>query len=242
MIDINMAVGTIMKMSRFGGTVRDVIAAALSHMPSAKAYFTELRFKPMPRYATGVVVDQATLAPGQASPTFRGTDRRARRAGLAAFVDAASGGSPVGLQFIQPRVNTAEATGVLLDDVLGDWWAVAAWGNSPARLLGPDDLALAERLGIRLVSFMPETQRGWAEDRFRDGPASVTVVGDVDGRLKDWFDARACGVVFLRPDRFVAAACLSQQASEALRAVLTAASCPSARVLPAAAVAEVAVA
>ncbi|TYL49716.1 bifunctional 3-(3-hydroxy-phenyl)propionate/3-hydroxycinnamic acid hydroxylase [Nocardioides sp. BGMRC 2183] len=217
MIEVNMAAGAIMKCGPVKGRLRDLAAAALNVAPSVKSYFSELRFKPMPRYGRGVVVDQATLEPGRSSASLRGNR-------LQPFVDAAGDTSPVGLQFIQPRVNTVDTTDVLLDDVLGDWWTLAAWGNNPARHLGPDELELVRRFGIRLVSFMPETQRSWAEREYADSPVPVTVIGDPTGRLKTWFDTRACGVVVLRPDRFVAAAALAQQAGEALRATLAAAS------------------
>lgn len=215
MIDVNMAAGAIMKCGPVKGWLRDRAASLLNLRPAMKAYFSELRFKPMPRYAAGVVVDQATLEPGRSEVSFKGPE-------LAPFVDSAGEISPVGLQFIQPRVSAAGATDVLLDQVTGDWWTVAAWGNDPARLLSEQDLATVERLGIKLVAFFPETQRSWAEKRFAGSP--TTVVGDTTGALKDWFDVRACGFVVLRPDRFVAAASLTQQASAAFNATLQAAS------------------
>ncbi|MEV6703467.1 bifunctional 3-(3-hydroxy-phenyl)propionate/3-hydroxycinnamic acid hydroxylase [Streptomyces sp. NPDC051453] len=218
MIDVNMAAGTVMKMGRFGGTVRDVAASVLNLVPKWKSYFTELRFKPMPRYATGVVVDQATLTPGTARPGFKHGGR------LAPFIDSPGELSPVGLQFIQPRVNTAGATNVLLDDVTGDWWTLATWGTDPTAYLTDADLALIRRHRIKLVSFMPETQRSWAEQQYAGSAAPVTVVGDSTGALKDWFDVRACGLVVLRPDHFVAAASLTRQASQALAALRDAAS------------------
>ncbi|MET7541436.1 bifunctional 3-(3-hydroxy-phenyl)propionate/3-hydroxycinnamic acid hydroxylase [Streptomyces sp. NPDC005507] len=219
MIDVNMAAGRVMKMGRFGGKVRDMAATALNAVPKWKSYFTELRFKPMPRYATGVVVDQASLTPGRARATFKSKNGK-----LAPFIDSAGELSPVGLQFIQPRVNSADATNVLLDDVTGDWWTLATWGTDPTAFLSAADLELVCRHRIRLVSFMPETQRVWAQKRYADSPAPVTVVGDTSGALKDWFDVRACGLVLLRPDRFVAAASLTRQAPQALAAVRTAGS------------------
>ncbi|MFS0884847.1 bifunctional 3-(3-hydroxy-phenyl)propionate/3-hydroxycinnamic acid hydroxylase [Aeromicrobium sp. 179-A 4D2 NHS] len=217
MIDVNMAAGSIMKMKPFGGWVRDRAASALNLVPKWKSYFTELRFKPMPRYAAGVVVDQVSLEPGTARASFKD-------APLAPFVDSAGEASPVGLQFIQPRVHTAEGRHLLLDDVTGDWWALATWGTNPTRFLSPADLDLVRRHGIRLLSFVPETQREWAEKEYADSPAPVTVVGDTSGALKRWFDVRACGLVILRPDRFIAAAALNQQASQALAAVAAAGS------------------
>ncbi|MEX0427268.1 bifunctional 3-(3-hydroxy-phenyl)propionate/3-hydroxycinnamic acid hydroxylase [Nocardioides sp. DS6] len=212
MIDVNMAAGTVMKMKPFGGWVRDRLASALNLVPTWKSYFTELRFKPMPRYAAGVVVDQVTLTPGRAEATFKGGR-------LQPYVDSPGELSPVGLQFIQPRVNTADTTDALLDDVTGHWWVLATWGTNPTTYLTADDLAFCARHGITLVSFIPETQREWAEKKYAGSPAPVTVVGDTSGALKRWFDVRACGAIILRPDHFVAAATFNQQVSAALAAV-----------------------
>ncbi|WP_244931144.1 bifunctional 3-(3-hydroxy-phenyl)propionate/3-hydroxycinnamic acid hydroxylase [Nocardioides sp. W7] len=216
MIEINMYAGALMKCGPVAARVRDTVAGALNAVPSLKSWFTDMRFKPMPRYAAGVVVDQSSRTPG--SSALRLTRR------IAPFVDAPGSTSPVGRQFIQPRVNTCAGTGVLLDDVVGHGWTILAWGNDPTRHLSDADLAAAQRLGIHLVAVFSETQREWAEKRYADSPVPVSIVGDVDGRLKTWFDTRACGVVFLRPDRFVAAACLAQETSPTLRAVLDAAS------------------
>lgn len=211
MIDINMTAGSIMKCGPVKGKIRDVVATALNVVPSVKSYFTELRFKPMPRYAHGVVVDQSTGTPGRAALDLK-------RA-LLPLVDAPDKSSPVGVQFIQPRVNTATATDARLDDVIGSWWTIAAFGNDPSRHLSAADLELVRRHGIRLVTIVPETQRAWAEQHYADSEAIV--VGDVHGRLKMWFDDRPLGVVFLRPDRFIAAACLGQETSATLAAVLS---------------------
>lgn len=128
--------------------------------------------------------------------------------------------SPVGVQFIQPRVTTRDAAGVRLDDVIGPWWTIAAWGNDPARLFSAADRARVEAIGGRFVAFVSETQRPWAEREFAD--SGTLVVGDINGHLKAWFDTRGVGMVFLRPDRFVAAVCLAQVAPQALAALLTA--------------------
>ena len=42
----------------------------------------------------------------------------------------------------------------------------------------------------------------------------VTIVGDRTGALKSWFDAHTESVVFLRPDRCIAAACIAQLSPE----------------------------
>jgi 3-(3-hydroxy-phenyl)propionate hydroxylase len=216
MIELNMTAGSIMKLGRRGAIVRDGVALVLNLFPSVKRYFTEMRFKPVPRYAEGVVVDEDSGHAG------RSTVNLLRR--LATVANAPIKNSAVGTQFIQPWVRTSDGQR-LLDDVIGDWWVLAAWGQSPYDLLSEADRACVDDLGIRLVSFVPETQRAWAERAYADTP--VLVVGDHTGRLKQWFDDRSAGVLFLRPDRFIAAACLAQEVGRTLDAVHSAARCRS---------------
>ncbi len=118
--------------------------------------------------------------------------------------------SPVGRLFIQPVVRTADGA-VLLDDAIGDWFAVVCWNNDPTAILDDAALAIWRGLGARLVAVVPKAQLG--ADAF---PPEVLVVGDT-GPLKAWFDGHKESVVFLRPDRCVAAACMAQRASETTR-------------------------
>jgi 3-(3-hydroxy-phenyl)propionate hydroxylase len=126
----------------------------------------------------------------------------------------------VGRLFIQPVVELVSGEKVRLDDAMGPWFALIAWNNDPASLLDPAARALADRLGVRLVSVRPAQQLSWA-------PAvpspDVLVVGDVDGRLKDWFAERDASVLVVRPDRVIAGAGLAQSASSVLRDVVRAA-------------------
>ncbi|MDO5499073.1 MAG: FAD-dependent monooxygenase, partial [Propionibacteriaceae bacterium] len=213
MIDLSMTFGTIIKPTdKAVAFLRDSASRVLNLSPQVKEYFTDMRFKPMPRYGRGVVVEPDTMKPGESAPK--------RTSRFMTVKNAVDKRSPVGLQFIQPKVATAEGTGMLLDDAIGPWWTVAAWGNDPARLLSEADLRRLDALGAKRVAFMSETQRAWAEKEYA-GSGSL-VVGDLDGSLKGWFDTRGMGVVFLRPDRFVAAACLAQDASRALDALFRA--------------------
>ncbi|WOQ17813.1 bifunctional 3-(3-hydroxy-phenyl)propionate/3-hydroxycinnamic acid hydroxylase [Raineyella sp. W15-4] len=214
MIDLSMTFGSIIKPTdRTLAFLRDTAASAMNVLPQVKEYFTDMRFKPIPRYSSGVVVDQKTLRPGTAEARVGGGR-------FIPFRNTVEKTSPVGLQFIQPRVITADRTNVRLDDVLGDWWTIAAWGNDPTRLLGAEDVALFRRLGGSFVTFISETQRPWAEEQF--GATSI-VVGDTTNALKSWFDVRSVGAVAIRPDHFVAVACLAQDLPKAFHAALTAA-------------------
>jgi 3-(3-hydroxy-phenyl)propionate hydroxylase len=134
-------------------------------------------------------------------------------AGAITEVHAADEGV-VGRQFIQPRVDTRTAKGLPLDEVTGPWFSVLCWNNDPRAVLGEE----AERwlaLGARLIELRPEPQLRWTGADHDD----VEIVGDATGALKRWFDGQESSVLFLRPDRFVAAACVAQHAPETSRAL-----------------------
>jgi 3-(3-hydroxy-phenyl)propionate hydroxylase len=118
--------------------------------------------------------------------------------------------SPTGTLFIQPRVDTREEQNVLLDDVLGTGFAVLCWSNNPRAFLGDEGFGRWKALGARFVAARPMTQLRWTG---HDDP-DVVIVGDRTGALKAWFDAHTDSVVFLRPDRCIAGACIAQSAPE----------------------------
>jgi 3-(3-hydroxy-phenyl)propionate hydroxylase len=158
------------------------LVRSASIVPSLKRYVLEMRFKPMPRYEQGAVVHSA---PSRAD-------------------------SSVGTLFIQPRVDTRAQHDVLLDDVLGDWFAVLCWNNNPRKILGDEAFASWKALDANFIAVRPLTQLHWTGD---DDP-DVVVVGDRGGALKSWFDTHPESVLFLRPDRCVAGACIAQLAPE----------------------------
>ena len=116
-------------------------------------------------------------------------------------------------------MTTAQAADVRLDDVTGTWWTLLAWINDPRAILSPDAARTLELLGARLVTIAPENQRGRLERHVAPG---VVVVGDHTGALKQWFDTKPVGVVLLRPDHFIAGACLAQDTSRMVEAVMEA--------------------
>ncbi|MDT5009502.1 MAG: 3-(3-hydroxy-phenyl)propionate hydroxylase [Mycobacterium sp.] len=118
--------------------------------------------------------------------------------------------SPAGTLFIQPRVATRESSNVLLDDVIGPGFAVLCWNNNPRALLSADAFVRWKTLGARFIEARPLTQLHWAG---HDDP-DVVIVGDSSGGLKPWFDAHAESVLFLRPDRCIAGACIAQRATD----------------------------
>ncbi|MGO8772138.1 MAG: bifunctional 3-(3-hydroxy-phenyl)propionate/3-hydroxycinnamic acid hydroxylase [Mycobacterium sp.] len=187
MIDLSTMVGrAISPTNRRVAGARDLLVRSASIVPTLKRYVLEMRFKPMPRYEQGAVVHEA--APGKTG--------RAE--------------SPVGTLFIQPRVDTRSQQDVLLDDVLGNWFAVVCWNNNPRAILGDIAFKSWEALGARFFALRPATQLYWAG---HDDP-DVVIVGDRHGGLKSWFDTHQESVLFLRPDRCIAGACIAQRAPE----------------------------
>lgn len=187
MIDLSTMVGRVISpTNRRVATLRDTVIRAASVVPTLKRYILEMRFKPMPRYEQGAI------------------------ARLSADVAPPSATLPTGTLFIQPRVDTRDAADVLLDDVIGPGFGVLAWNNDPRALLGEVAFRRWQALGATFVALRPSTQLHWTG---QDDP-DVVVVGDRTGALKSWFDVHAESVLFLRPDRCIAGACIAQLAPE----------------------------
>jgi len=198
MIDVSVAMGRILSpTNKAVAGARDKIAAALNLVPAAKRWIAEGRYKPKPRFRVGALVDA---------------------------VGPAAAAQPVGQMFPQPRVDTRTEQNVRLDDVLGPWFSVLVWGNDPRHVFDRNSLDTLTRLGVKLISIRPSTQLQWDAAPTGDPreAADVTVIGDATGRLKSWFDTHPVGFVIVRPDRYVAAAAISQHAASVTTALATA--------------------
>ncbi|MCV7283468.1 bifunctional 3-(3-hydroxy-phenyl)propionate/3-hydroxycinnamic acid hydroxylase [Mycolicibacterium flavescens] len=123
---------------------------------------------------------------------------------------SAAANSPTGTLFIQPRVDTRERQNVLLDDVLGPGFAVLCWSNNLRAILGDKAFRRWQELGTEFIEARPMTQLNWPG---HDDP-DIVVIGDKTGALKSWFDVYTDSVLFLRPDRCIAGACIAQRAPE----------------------------
>src|SRR5690606_27072703 len=68
MIDLSVMAGNVLAPpKRWQGMLRDAVSWVLNYVPPAKRYLLEMRFKPMPQYRTGALV-QAKGISGKASP------------------------------------------------------------------------------------------------------------------------------------------------------------------------------
>lgn len=209
--------------SRTAARVRDTVMLALNAVPPVKQYFAEMRFKPMPRYEQGVVLHAADN-PARQAPLLGGLLDRSgdtplgRLLGLMAEKKESPLGrlihsleapepSPVGRMFIQPRVTDGEGRIQRLDDAIGPRFAIIAWGTDPTHGMDAQTLAFWQRLNACLVRIMPPGQLGHCPP-VREG---VLTLGDVQGRIKDWFARQTRSIAFVRPDRFVAALASPQE-------------------------------
>jgi len=168
--------------------LRDALIYAASLVPPVKRYFIEMRHKPMPRYKQGAL----DYGPHGYVPE-----------------------SPVGRMFIQPLVTAADGQTVKLDEVIGRDFALLAWGTDPGYWLSNKARNILQRLGTRVITAVPETQRIYEAARL----TGVTVIGDAQGLLKKWFSGQPDGIVILRPDRFVAATCIPQDLNACIERV-----------------------
>ncbi|WP_321846051.1 bifunctional 3-(3-hydroxy-phenyl)propionate/3-hydroxycinnamic acid hydroxylase [Paraburkholderia bannensis] len=227
MIHLSEVAGDIFAPNtRFGARFRDAFVKSMNVFPAVKRYFVEMRFKPMPRYEAGVVLlpppkrtggwlarvleRSGNSAPGRLLGLM--SQKRDSLLGRLAYGRDPLAASPVGRMFIQPRVRLNDGRVVRLDDAIGNGFAVLAWGADPTFGLTPQARAVWERLGARFVFAKPDVQLDYTDDV----PEGVLALGDVQGRLKDWFSRLPESVVLLRPDRFVAGVCTPQEVSDAI--------------------------
>lgn len=130
--------------------------------------------------------------------------------GAVVHTESASAVPPAGTLFIQPHVDTRTAQNLLLDEVLGTGFAVLAWNNNLRELLDEETFERWKVMGAKLIEARPGTQLHWTG---HDDP-DITIVGDRTGALKKFFDAHAESVLFLRPDRCIAAAGIAQMSND----------------------------
>ena len=182
MINLSVLAGHVLAPpKRWQGTLRDGVSWLLNYLPPVKRYFVEMRFKPMPQYTRG-----ALIVPSEK-------------------------GSPVGKMFIQPKVLTDAGTTVLLDEVIGENFAIIAWGCDPTWGLTPAQITQWKALGTRFIQVLPDVQLRAPSDA---GP-DVIRVGDSTGRLKEWFARGTSSIALVRPDRFLAGQAIPQTVDQA---------------------------
>ena len=120
MISLSETVGRVFAVRNPAlAALRDTLTWGAQRIPAVRAYFMQMRFKPMPSYQEGALHHGTRGAQGA-----RGT--RGTHANL-----------PVGRMFIQPRVARADGWQGRLDDAIGaNRFALLCWGTNPRALAG----------------------------------------------------------------------------------------------------------
>lgn len=178
MIDLSVMAGHVLAPpKKWQGVVRDGIAYALNYIKPIKQYLLEMRFKPMPKYNDGALVNNGTKD------------------------------SPVGKMFIQPQVQLESGESVLLDEVIGNDFAIIAWGVDPKWGLSATTMQKWQQLGVKFIQVIPAVQLGNEKRAKYD---NVITIGDIGTDIRSWFGKTSESVVILRPDRFVAAIAIPQ--------------------------------
>ncbi len=170
MIQLAIRMGYVMMpRGRLQGFAVRTFFRALALFPAARSYFAEMKYKPKPKFHRGFL-----LAP-----------------------ETASKQSLVGKLFPQALVMTA--TGFeLLDDVLGDGFALLAPPGTPAQMLENVCLEKSVQPPIRCVAVL---------DKEDASPVAAPAVAarDLRGDLAALLAGYPAGLYLLRPDRYVAA-------------------------------------
>lgn len=184
MINLALRMGRIMgPPSRLAGTFVQTGFRLLGLWPAARDYFGQMKYKPKPRFRGGFI-----LPDGQ--PT---------------------GATAVGRMLPQPRVSLADGQSVLLDELLGDGFALVGLLDDVSAFDAAAKLPVFQRLSVRKVMI-----------RKLPGPAlppalpdDVTMATDPSGGLGPL--AGADRILLVRPDRYVLGAFTPAEAEQFAR-------------------------
>jgi 3-(3-hydroxy-phenyl)propionate hydroxylase len=141
---------------------------ALSIWPAARDYVTQMKYKPPPRFKQGFILP------------------------------AGPGDRLVGRLLPQPLVHQADGTIVLLDEVLGNRFALIASGAVPERLFEQLDQPVWRQLDAVRVALLPHGAN-------LESTNNVIKVTPLDDKLTASLCPYGDCMVLLRPDHYVAA-------------------------------------
>jgi 3-(3-hydroxy-phenyl)propionate hydroxylase len=159
----------MMPRNRLAALAVQTFFRALALYPAARAYFAEMKYKPKPRFHRGFLLPQK-FAPKD---------------------------SLLGRLFPQALVMTGAGV-MLLDDVLGDGFALVAPPGVSAQTLGHIPANAETTLKLRAVAVLDK------EDAGAIAPPAVAA-RDYRGELARLLAGQPVGLYLLRPDRYVAA-------------------------------------
>jgi len=189
MIDLADLFGAVLSQrNRFLAWMRDRFFLSIKNIPKFRDYVLQMKFKPMPRFAKGVVLNSGHAAQDEW----------------------------VGRMFIQPRVEVERGRTQLLDDVLGAGFALLSWRCHPLSHASAPLHAQLQQLGcVHWIGLRARSHPDELDPSLMAAPRAK-LMQDVENELQLWFQAKGVDWVLIRPDRFVAAAGQADDALEQL--------------------------
>ncbi|MGS5087640.1 bifunctional 3-(3-hydroxy-phenyl)propionate/3-hydroxycinnamic acid hydroxylase [Hydrogenophaga sp. A37] len=189
MIDLADLFGAVLSQrNRFVAWMRDRFFLSIRNVPKFRDYVLQMKFKPMPRFSTGVVLNSGNTTQDEL----------------------------VGRMFIQPNVERVVGHCEKLDNVIGGQFALLSWRCDPLAQAPAALVSQLQTLGcVRLVGV--RARSGSSEPGVSAACPAVTVIQDMENDLQLWFQKKNVDWVLLRPDRFVAAAGLAPDAPAQLQ-------------------------
>lgn len=192
MIDISVQMKDFVSMSNpFASALRNFIVRAMNVTPVLGKWLREGGFKPTPTYKVG---------------SYLGLPRNGRR-------------GVEGTLMPQPQVRTFKGKRVLLDELLGEGFALIGLENNPLTALSPESQRFLAALDTRYVTLYPFGSRPQGASVQRYAPAGVLEVEEPGGDLVAWFQRAGRGrdlVAIVRPDKFVFALVAAKELEAAL--------------------------
>ena len=196
MIDVSVQMKKFVSQpSPMKAALRNLIVRMMLVTPKLRDYIREVRFKPPPTYPQG---------------SYLGLPRKGRK-------------SAEGRPIPQPFVRTIDGRRALLDEVLGDGFALVGYAADPRAGLGASSVAALDALGTRFVALYPLGGRPQGKGVARSTACGLVEVEDISGEGIAWLraaGARPRHVAMIRPDKFVYALASGGEAAEAVQHLL----------------------
>ena len=190
MIDLADTFGRIlMPTNPLKAFLRDVFFKSVGSLGVVRNYVLQMKFKPMPRYNRGLVVD----------PMHASSD------------------TAVGRMFIQPDVEVALGEKRKFDEVLGPWFALVGWRVDPYDALDEQTRAFWVSMNAAFIR-VERSRSGPSRAERRLGSETTTCVEDLENVLEPWFEQQGHTIAIIRPDRYVAALATQASLAEVTRA------------------------
>lgn len=190
MIDLADTFGRVlMPTSNVKAFFRDMFFKSFGSLSAVRNYVLQMKFKPMPRYDRGLVVEAGSVATH----------------------------TSIGRMFIQPEVEVGFRKKQKLDDVLGPWFAIVGWRTDPHEALDTETRAFWKAQNAKFVR-VERSRSGASRAERLGGSESTTWVEDLENALEPWFQQQGHTIAVIRPDRYVAALADSSSFADVTRA------------------------